>query len=142
MKRLLLAALLISVTAPGASAESFLCVADYSAGFKWNGKTWEPARFGVEQKYVIADATNDARAVGYTHIVKDIGSNRVAHRCTRKPLPDGKPSGQMACGGMGYGFIFNFETLRFNEVHTIGYIDGDDSNENTPYMTIGKCTKL
>lgn len=66
MKCLLLAALLVSATVVGASADSYVCVADYSTGFKWNGKTWEPARFGVEQsKYVIVDAPNDARAAGY-----------------------------------------------------------------------------
>jgi hypothetical protein len=142
MKRLLLAALLVSATVVGASAESYLCVADYSTGFRWNGNAWEPARFSVERnKYVVTDATDEARAAGYTHIVKEIGSNRVLHQCTRKLLPDGKPSLQMPCGGMGYGFTFNFETLRFDEIYAYGYVE-DDPNGNTPSMTIGRCTKL
>jgi hypothetical protein len=143
MKRLLLAALLVSATNVGASAESYVCVADHSTGFKWNGNSWEPARFSVDRKkYVVTDATDDARAAGHTHIVKEISSNRIVHRCTRKTLPDGKPSLQMPCGGMGYGFVFNFETLRFDEIYTYGYVEADDSNDNTPQMTIGKCTKL
>jgi hypothetical protein len=47
----------------------------------------------------------------------------------------------MICGGLAYNFTFNFETLRFQQFHGIGYTAGDFPG-NTPYIMIGKCTKL
>lgn len=37
---------------------------------------------------------------------------------------------------------FNPENNRFLTGYLVGYVDGDDSNENTPAIGVGVCTKL
>jgi hypothetical protein len=51
--------------------------------------------------------------------------------------------GQFECSVSGlYIHKFNLRTLRFMEVYLAGFIDGQDTDENTPAITIGRCTKL
>ena len=46
----------------------------------------------------------------------------------------------ISCKGI-YIVDFNKETLRFLMSNFVGFTDGD-SNENTPTITIGKCSAL
>jgi hypothetical protein len=78
------------------------------------------------------------------YVVKQTGSDKIVHYCQRNALalPGGTLAGpEMICGGLAYNFTFNFETLRFRQFHGIGYTAGDFPG-NTPYIMIGKCTKL
>ncbi|MET4152026.1 hypothetical protein ABIC08_000714 [Bradyrhizobium sp. RT9b] len=140
MIRLLFAALIVSVmTAPASAAETYVCVGEQSTGCKLTGSTWERAGFLANEKFVISqgETQND-------YIVKQTGSEKIVHYCQRKALalPGGTLADpEMICGGLVYNFTFNFDTLRFQQFHGIGYTRGDFPG-NTPYIMIGKCTKL
>ncbi len=45
------------------------------------------------------------------------------------------------CEKFGW-LIFNKETLRFADYYAFGYTDGVDNNDNTPAVTVGKCTRF
>ncbi|WP_334375140.1 hypothetical protein [Bradyrhizobium sp. AZCC 1719] len=126
--------LIIGMVGPVSAAETYVCIGEQSTGFKWNGSAWERAGFHAD-KFVISQGETKS-----DYVVKQPGSNRIAHRCERAAI-GAMAAPQMACGGLAYNFIFNFETLRFQEFHGLGYVEGD-SPGNTPYIMIGKCTKL
>jgi hypothetical protein len=129
--RTFLAMLLVSATAGHASAaETYVCVGEQSTGFKWSGSEWQRAGF-LPDKFVVSKTETQSE-----YIVKQPGSDRIVHRCRAEA-----GSRQMFCGGPAYNFAFNFESLRFQEYHGTGYIQGD-SFGSTPYIMIGKCTKL
>ncbi|MET3970828.1 hypothetical protein [Bradyrhizobium sp. S3.9.1] len=141
MMRFLFATLIVSVMAvPVSAAETYVCVGEQSTGFKRNGSAWERAGFHANEKFVISQGETQK-----DYVVKQTGSDKIVHSCTRNALtmPDGKSFlwPDMICGGLAYNFAFNFETLRFQQFYGIGYIAGDVSSD-TPYIMIGKCTKL
>ena len=39
-------------------------------------------------------------------------------------------------------YVFSLKTNRFLSIYSIGYMDGEDSNENTPSVSGGTCTKI
>jgi hypothetical protein len=39
-------------------------------------------------------------------------------------------------------FAFNSQTNRFLKIYPVGFLDGKESNDNTPYIAGGTCTKL
>jgi hypothetical protein len=140
MMRFLFATLIVSVMAvPVSAAETYVCVGEQSTGFKWSGSAWERAGFLANEKFVISQGETQS-----DYVVKQTGSDKIVHYCQRNALalPGGTLAGpEMICGGLAYNFTFNFETLRFQQFHGIGYTAGDFPG-NTPYIMIGKCTKL
>ena len=39
-------------------------------------------------------------------------------------------------------YVFSLKTNRFLSIYSIGYMDGEDRNENTPSVSGGTCTKI
>jgi len=116
-----------------------VCVGEQSTGFKWNGSAWERAGFHANEKFVISqgEAPN-------LYVVRQTGSDKIVHSCERRAyaFPAATLADpEMICGGLKYNFTFNFETLRFQQVLGLGYTGGDFP-DNTPYIMIGKCSKL
>ena len=126
-----LAMLFVCASAGRASAaETYVCVGEQSTGFKWSGSEWQRAGF-LPDKFVVSKTETQSE-----YIVTQPGSDRIVHRCNAEA-----GSRQMFCGGPAYNFAFNFESLRFQEYHGTGYIQGDAFG-STPYIMIGRCTKL
>jgi hypothetical protein len=48
----------------------------------------------------------------------------------------------VVCSARNYNYILNRENNRFVSVYLHGYVDGIDSNENTPMVSGGTCTKI
>jgi hypothetical protein len=38
--------------------------------------------------------------------------------------------------------LIDTTALRYQELYGLGFIDGEDKPGNTPFLTIGKCTRL
>ena len=53
-----------------------------------------------------------------------------------------KAAARVSCGGAALGMIMDTEHLRFMSHYLFGYLDGDNSNKDTPVITIGTCTKM
>ncbi len=119
--------------------ETLLCLGEQSTGFKFEGQDWKAVHFNVKNdKFVVRPTKElDGPFGKFNYIVTRIGSNDTKHYCTR-----GENSSQMACGGLGYGFVVNFKTLRFQDYYGICYVGGENSNDNTPSMTIGTCSRI
>lgn len=132
--RALLTSLLLLTPALGAE---WLCVPDQATGFKWIDGAWQDVTFDTPHTYLIKEVPEYELGGMFVALeVTQIGRANPTHRC---PPIVGE---QVACGGLGMGFVFNRATLRYQEYYGFGYVDGGDSPENTPAIEIGKCSPL
>jgi hypothetical protein len=131
--------LLPLISTASAASETLLCVADMSTGFAMENNDWAIARFNVKDVRFVVKPVKPHNRLGYdvNYEVTKIGDSQASHHCNR-----GNGAEAIACGGLGWGIIVNFRTLRFQEYYGIGYADGRDDGQNTPYLTIGKCAPL
>ena len=125
-------------------ADRYLCLPELSTGFRWSetAKRWNQENFATDiTKYLV----EQSEVVGQedSFIVKQIGSDYPAHNsCKRRRTGDGSLTPLIVCGSIGYAFMMNVETLRYQEIYTIGFIDGLDRSGDTPSLTIGRCSSL
>ena len=128
------------MTAARAENPTLLCIADQSIGYSMEGQNWTFSRFNsTDKKYVVKpvpERDHNGEKVNYE--VTQFGKSTVDYECYRWP----DDAEQIACGGIGWNFMLNFKSLRFQDTYTIGYVDGRDDGQNTPSMTIGKCAPL
>lgn len=130
MARLAPAIALLTAFACPVQAENYLCIGDLSTGFFWNGSEWQQTYFNVKaDQFVVA-------IDGLTVTVTRVGRSAPTHTCELAVAG----IEQAACGGLGYGFVVNFRTLRFQDYYGLGYVNGGDSADNTPSLTIGRCS--
>jgi hypothetical protein len=123
---------LAAASAAEAQTRTYLCIGDLSTGFVWLADTWKETTFHVR---------NDRFAVKIEDLevtVTRIGNDYPSHTCTLYAAD----ATQFACGGLGYGFVMNLTNLRYQDYYGLGYVDGGDSPDNTPALTIGKCSPL
>ncbi|MFT3672045.1 hypothetical protein [Aestuariivirga sp.] len=124
--------------------ETLLCVADAATGYKWDGKDWQSVNFNVsDEKYAVKPSQRQrSPADGMDYDVVRLGDNYSSAPCWREKFKNGNYMGQVACGGLGIGFIVNFTTLRFQHVYGHGFVGGADDGKDSPYIAIGKCVKM
>jgi hypothetical protein len=124
---------------PALAQETLVCVADKSTGFSWNGSSWITSDFNTgNQKYLVKPVPEYGTDFKVNYEIRAFGSDVAKHRCFRK-----EGWSEVTCGGLHFwGFMLNFESLRFQEYYGVGYVDGRDSVENTPALTIGTCSKM
>ena len=124
---------------PTAIAQSFFCVAELSAGFKWKDSKWISTTFTTEDdRYVIRPIDNGDESESFG--VFRMGNEYPIHKCRNSTGSTEKL--HLVCGGLGYGFIFNQEHLRFQDYYGIGYVSGQDGSANTPSLTAGRCSRI
>ena len=129
-------ALVLALSSPAMSSE-WLCVPFKSTGYKWANETWQSVDFNTPHTFLVAEVPAYPWLGGEVGIhVTKVGDANPNYRC---PAFQGD---QIACGGLGMGFVFNRESLRYQELYGFGYIDGSDAPGNTPYLEIGKCSPL
>ncbi len=155
MKALALATLMLflcTLSFP-ALAESYLCIAEQSTGFKYSkqSKEWSATVFSTDNKYVIRTTTKDDVIIadmykGANYIVHQLGESFPIFFC--RGFNEHK---NMDCRGFGnHSLWFNSNTLRFQVVDEDGYVRptikalGTELKEgdSTPHLEIGKCSKI
>lgn len=139
---LLLAAIPLN---PAFAQEQYICIGEKATGFKWDEsrKSWEIVRFNARGDKFLVQRINPTKILGktYNFEVREFGRKDVRHRCERfETMTYEHPL--INCGGIGFGMWINTETLRYQEVYGLGYIDGKDDTGNTPSLTIGTCTRV
>jgi hypothetical protein len=122
------------------SVTSYLCVADKATGFsRKSGGDWEATEFKADEKYLVKRPSKDNLLDGDDEknvwIVTKVGTDFPLYGCGS----DFSDAGSLVCDGFGEFFV-NRKTLRFQAYYPIGYVV--ERAGNTPYLTIGKCSKL
>jgi hypothetical protein len=140
MLRLITAALAISLaTEPALASAKYLCIADKATGFSWTGSEWAPTTFKVEKdKFVIADLPADnlmrIKDPTLTIGVTGLGKLLPSYFCKAGPV--------LECIGPGGDMRIDLTTLRFMSWYLLAYTNGEDDNDDTPSIEIGRCTKM
>lgn len=137
-------ALLISaLTSPALASEKYLCVAEKSTGFQWNGSGWDIVKSEVDKTpYVVREVDV------YSYASKKLTNFEVwqsatalpQHRCFRT-RSNSTYARFMHCGGPGFGFTMYFDTLRFQEYYGIGYHDNTAEPGEVQEIIMGKCSR-
>lgn len=122
------------------AAGSFFCKGELSTGFRWDGSKWAIAKFTTENDQYLIRPYKAPLYPDETYGVYRMGEEYPRHICKNTKEPG--YGIHLVCGGLGYGFIFSEEKLRFQDYYGIGYISGEDGDANTPALTIGKCSPI
>lgn len=131
-----------------AAAESWLCIADQSTGFKFNGltKRWESANFNVKDvRYIVKETPGSSSAWE----VRQFGDQGL--------LPDAwcsktfNDAGFLHCTGLGGSFTLNRNTGRFQNYFQGSFLSFNPNSTNalfrtdggdTPFIELGKCSTI
>jgi hypothetical protein len=141
----LLSVALVASPSTAAEMEQYLCVADQSTGFKWEGNRWVSQSFNVQNDRFVFQEVPERKGLvssdDVNFIVKRLGSADELFQCSRFVSKTFKGN-RVVCGGLGYGMVMDTKSLRYQEFYGMGFIEGTDQPGNTPNITIGKCTRL
>ena len=126
---------------------AYYCAAESSGGIvynertkKWEGTNFRPfSKFTLKFKYVRTTPNGDEYAVTIT----PDGKNDVL-QCYpyRTQFPQFDEFGYLICRTDFFNYKFNLKAGRFVEAYLMGYINGRDTNEDTPMLSAGTCTKV
>jgi hypothetical protein len=143
LKWVAIGALVLLAAGTASAAERYLCIADKSTGFKWNGREWASVNFDVSGvRYIVQETTEERRRVNpqSQFTVTKMGEKDTIFTC-RRGDSGGNTTLRVICGGLAWGMVIDTEALRFQKHYTGGFLDGDEP-DNTPNLTIGKCSPL
>lgn len=152
----------------GKYAGNYLCVPLASGGVRWNetAKEWQGAAFKVPPDgqflfQIILSKRMEWKSFGFSVVgvtyqanVGPLGGHAVGCWGEREGYQPAElvgyghilmsPDGNFRCnthGGLDY-YDFNLTTLRYQRNYHPGFVDGGDSNENTPLVEVGKCARM
>lgn len=111
--------------------QTYFCVSEAAGGLMFNPtlKAWTGTNFKPQTKWLVKIES------GFAKVKQFDDSDYIS--C-------GKLSeyGVVSCNIFFGGFIFNNKTLRFQSTYLIGYVGGEDSNDNTPHIEAGSCSVM
>ncbi len=112
--------------------DSYLCVSEASGGVAYdsNQKKWIGTKFRTENEKIILIKKDSQWKL------KDFGFS------FENDCGEISEYGTLRCNIAFGEFLFNSKTRRYLKSYTVGYVDGRDNNNDTPAVTIGKCSPL
>ena len=125
------------------AADSYLCVADKSVGFRYNeqSKKWVEAIFDVtDVKYIITTSEpliDNEKISNRAWAIKNLGDEYPFAYSN-----ENFSNNDSIIIKAGYEFFIDKKSLRYLKVYNQGYWSGKDNNKDTPYLEIGKCSPL
>jgi len=156
---------MVPLTSDAQEAEdaSYFCKSEMAAGLTYNSrlKKWEGVQLSSESsfsKFILRMKFMNERVrrnvlgeeedvIDYEVTVTEAEANNsfscrsVGSGVNSKIIVVGDEQ-NVVCSARTYSFTFNLENNRFISVYLHGYVDGVDSNENTPMLSGGTCTKI
>src|SRR5262245_28457723 len=150
---LIAGSILLMLCAGPALAQSkdvaYRCVGQAAAGLSYNEQTkkWEGASFRPQQQFVLKMKFVRARenVSDYGATVTTSGKD-TGLPCTSTDTDETvtvtDSDRSFSCTTVAYDYVFNLSTNRFLSMYVYGYVDGKDSNDNTPVVEGGICTKI
>lgn len=141
MRLSLLACCVIAAsTASAQESERWLCVAEHSTGFRFDksDRSWQNSKFTVHNdKFIIHRPTSDTPiSRGMKWIV-----TRVGERMPNSFCANDFAGSLLTCSSMTT-FKFSKKTLRFSATYDFGFVEPSSEGDDTPSMTIGKCSPI
>jgi hypothetical protein len=137
----------VVVPAQGEETDSYLCVADQTTGFTFAQGTWKSTNFKEDRKFLFKREIAPNNGTNWNSgdriwTVSELGQVSSLAQCYDVINLSGGPVvlDNIFCGGL-YNVKFNKKSLRLLLSYFVGFTDGDN-NDNTPTITIGKCSKL
>jgi hypothetical protein len=130
-----------------ANEGAYSCAAKSSGGIfyndqtkKWEGTSFHPlSKFTLKLKYVRTATDGDEYAATVT---PSGGNDTLPCAAYRTELVQIDELGFLVCRTRLYNYKFNLKAGRFVEAYLMGYIGGDDTNDDTPVLSGGVCTKI
>lgn len=120
--------------------EQLICLGEKSAGVRWTGSSWEVAKFDViSDKFLVQPVK--AYTFGGSRVtfeVRRFGSKVLEYRCFDRNSY-GEIIDTITCGNVFAGMIVHKKHLRFQVNYSGGFVNGIDTDGNTPSITIGTC---
>lgn len=111
---------------------SYFCIPMKSTGFYYNKSTNE----WTNTTFKINDHKKLIKKKGTSWEWSEFGDKHSYSSCKERGVD------YVDCDTFGGTFSLNINNLRYMETYMHGYINGLDSNSNTPNITIGKCSPL
>ena len=111
--------------------DTYLCIPSSATGFSFTQKTsrWEESSFNIEEKkFLLKKKTGQWQWSNFGETNE--------YTCQER----GQTS--INCNLFLGEVIFDKKTLRYLKTYLPGYVDGVESNANTPHIMIGKCSPL
>jgi hypothetical protein len=153
---------LASVSAHAIEPKSvaYYCTTEAAGGLWYDEqlKKWRSANFRTGKGFVLKlqflsatkekmfESATELTAVNKFNVtVTEAGSNsdRACRNMKDYKLPISVwGDGWVRCDVSLTEYIFNPTTNRFMAAYLVGYVDGDDNNDNTPSIAGGVCTKI
>jgi hypothetical protein len=156
--RLLFSALLLTLSCAAAAAGerrdgAYFCTGEFAGGLHYNTqlKKWEGATFRPEAKFIVRlKFLNSYKMAGgfqfevddYDVTITKAGTN-TALSCSRLGETTARlHEFRMECSTGSEDYNFNFKFYRFIRVYAVGYVGGEDNNDDTPNILGGTCIKI
>ena len=135
---------LLPLVAMSSEPASYLCVGDQAVGFRYDKteKKWEHAIFNTDDQKFLYKVDSGGNWV-FELFGKPKGEGVTPTVCEDFKDKNGKP-GIVSCRGL-YSSDFNLITGRFMSTYMAGYTektDATDNDDDTPLLTIGRCSKV
>ncbi len=123
----------------------------YNANSKrWEGVSFKPGKaFVLRMKFV---AERQEKVITKEETVQDFETT-LTEAGTSQPRPcynlktfktvtTVNSFNSLACNSSFTEYRFDFDSNRFIGAYLVGYVGGEDTNKDTPYVTGGTCTKI
>lgn len=133
MKKLLL---LLLIMPNLVMAEAYLCITEASGGVKYDSvtKKYSGTAFSNDSKYIIKKEEDQ-------WTFSTFGKETTIAFC-KEAVYGEKPSLGVGCDVWGGDFYFNFEGLRFYKTYDLLRYTFYDSEDSTPMIEVGFCSKI
>jgi hypothetical protein len=126
---------------------AYSCAAESSGGIfyndrtkKWEGTSFRPqSKFILRVKYVRTTADGDEYTATIAPGGRDDSLPCLSYRTQLAQISD---FGLLVCRTEFYNYKFNLKAGRFVEGYLMGYINGQDLNDDTPLVSGGVCTRI
>lgn len=117
---------------PALAQDSYLCVSEAIGGIAYDSSTrkWEGTKFKNKNEKIILVKKNGVWKL------KDFGST-FENDCGKM-----NEFGTFRCDILFGEFLFNSKTKRFLKSYLVGYVSGEDNNNDTPAVMAGTCSPL
>ncbi|HEY6020763.1 MAG TPA: hypothetical protein VIY48_12970 [Candidatus Paceibacterota bacterium] len=126
---------------------AYSCAAESSGGIVYNEQTkkWEGTsfrsitKFTLKLKYVRTATNADEYDVTITPQGRNDALPCLSYRTQLVQIDE---FGYLICRTEFFDYKFNLKAGRFIEAYLMGYVNGHNSNDDTPMLSGGVCTKV